>query len=291
MKISVFITSFNQREYLRQALDSVLAQTLPAFEIIVVDDASSDDSQDLINDYRQRYPEVIVPVFHRRNLGVTGTRIDALNAVRGDYVTYLDGDDRFLPEKLELEAGTMQANPGVGLVYSNNRYVSEDGSAVLYQWIKDETPPQGDVFARTFARTFPRRSLFRMELVEYQAWKRCGFHTPELEIYEDFDMRIRLTRELRVAFCPHVLAEIRSHDRGLSKSESSKHFESLHRIYRRNRWMLASLDPAVRQEIRHGFASWTYGVGVRATRDAFANGQYLQSLRFLCQTLGYRVRL
>lgn len=61
MNISVFITSYNQRDYLREAIESVLAQTLPASQIIVVDDASSDGSPDLISDYARRYPDLFTP--------------------------------------------------------------------------------------------------------------------------------------------------------------------------------------------------------------------------------------
>ena len=167
MNISVFITSYNQRDYLKEAIESVLAQTLPAEQIIVVDDASTDGSQDLIADYAREYPELFTTIYHQQNTGVAQVRIDALNAVRGDYVTYVDGDDWFLPEKLELEAAALESNPEARISFSNNEYVTEDGKTALWVWAEGEFVPQGDVFWQTVARDFPRRSLFRMELVHY----------------------------------------------------------------------------------------------------------------------------
>ncbi|MBT7715794.1 MAG: glycosyltransferase family 2 protein, partial [Deltaproteobacteria bacterium] len=87
MKISVFITSYNQKKFLIEAIESVLNQTLSPFQIIVVDDSSKDLSQEVIAGYAARYPNLITPIFHKRNTGVAQVRIDALNAVNGDYVT------------------------------------------------------------------------------------------------------------------------------------------------------------------------------------------------------------
>ncbi len=291
MKISIFITSYNQRDYLREAIDSVLQQTLMPHEIIVVDDCSSDESQDLISDYHRQFPDLFVPIFHSNNQGVSTARRSALNRVSGDYVSYLDGDDRYRSTKLEKEAEILQKQSDAKLVFSNNCTISTDGTRVLRRWIDDESPPTGNVFWQTFARAFPKRSLFRMELVEYNAWKQCGFHTKELAIYEDYDMRIRLTRSNKVAYCDEILSEIRSHDQGLSKSTRRVHFRSLDRIYKRNNWMLEDLDKQTQRKSRQMFASWVYGVGVMATKEAVTDKQVFQALGFLYLTLRYRMML
>ena len=100
MKISVFITSFNQKDYLSQAIDSVLNQTLQPFEIIIADDCSTDGSQALIKKYTNRYPHLIRPFCHSKNMGIPKNKSFAMHQAQGDFVTYLDGDDRFLPKSL-----------------------------------------------------------------------------------------------------------------------------------------------------------------------------------------------
>ena len=126
MKISVIVTSYNQKDYLVQTLDSVLAQTVKPFEIIVCDDFSTDGSQDLIRQYSGCYPEVLKPVFQQQNLGVTRNRNTGIKAAKGDFITTLDGDDLYLPQKLEKEMQKARQS-GASLIYSNVIYIDETG--------------------------------------------------------------------------------------------------------------------------------------------------------------------
>ena len=103
MKISVYITSYNNIEYLEKAIDSVINQSLMPFEVIIVDDYSHDDSRSLILSYANKYPELIKPIFNEKNLGIPLTRNVALKAVTGDLITSLDGDDYYYSKKLENE--------------------------------------------------------------------------------------------------------------------------------------------------------------------------------------------
>jgi glycosyltransferase involved in cell wall biosynthesis len=254
-RISVFITSYNQKAYLREAIDSVLAQTLSPYEIIVVDDASTDGSQDLIQDYASQHPDLIKTIFHQTNTGVTQSRVDALEAVTGDYVTYVDGDDRFLPTKLEKEYAALRQAPEARIAFSNNYYMTAEGIRTG-MWIEDDKPPQGKVFVQTFGRLYPKRSLYRMELVEYAAWKKIGFHDLNLGIYEDFDMRIRMTKRLQTVYCDESLSEIRCHDKGLSNSRGCIHQKSLDFIFQKNRGLLMDLETVARRNAEQGFLNW-----------------------------------
>lgn len=256
MQISVFITSYNQRDLLADAIDSVLGQVRPASEIIIVDDCSTDGSRDLIETFVRAHPHLVKSILHERNTGVAQSRIDALQEVTGDWVTYVDGDDRFLPDKLEREASAVEASPGVSIAFSNNRYMTYDWSMPLHTWVDGEPVPQGDVFFETFTRGFPKRSLFRMELVRYADWRRIGFHDPRLQIYEDFDMRIRLTKELRTVYVDAVTAEIRAHQQGLSKLPDTRHLACLDYLFRKNLPLLDDLPSARRNAARAGLGSW-----------------------------------
>ena len=122
MTITVYITSYNQEAFLKDAIDSVLSQELAADEIIIIDDCSTDGSKELIKDYASRHKQIR---FHlnEKNLGVAQSRIKALSMVKSDYVTYVDGDDVYLPNKLKVEANLIK-NTGCDLVFSNNMYVS-----------------------------------------------------------------------------------------------------------------------------------------------------------------------
>ena len=292
MKISVFITSYNQKKFLIEAIESVLNQTLSPFQIIVVDDSSKDLSQEVIAGYAARYPNLITPIFHKGNTGVAQVRIDALNAVNGDYVTYVDGDDRFLPTKLEKEAKSLRENPKADIVFSNNYYMTEDGKR-FRTWIDDEMPPVGEVFCQTFGRSFPKRSLFRMELVNYQAWRSIGYHDRQLKLYEDFDMRIRLTKKLKTVYYHEPLSEIRDHNKGLSKSKATDHLNALEYIYHKNRYLLSDQSLADRNQVVDNLTLLITSIAKNAALD-LANSRNsclsdkIQALKYYFWYLKYR---
>ena len=292
MKISVYITSHNQKEYLIEAIESVLAQTLPPSQIIIVDDCSRDGSQEVIASYASRYAQLITPIYHTQNQGVAQTRIDALRTVTGDYVTYVDGDDRFLPTKIEKEAKLLHENPNAQIAFSNNYYMTVDGIHTGV-WADGETPPQGDVFLQTFARDFPRSSLFRMELIQYQAWKRVGFYDPNVRLYEDFDMRVRLTKRYRAIYYDEPLTEIRIHETGLSSSPVAQHLAALEYIYRKNISLLDDVSVAERKDVQRKLGGWMAWIGRQAAERALREVQYqrdarVQALKYYLHALKYQ---
>jgi glycosyltransferase involved in cell wall biosynthesis len=286
MKISVYITSYNQKRYLKEAIESVLAQTLKPCQIIIVDDCSSDGSQELIAGFHSQHPDLIIPIYHTQNTGVTQVRIDALQVVAGDYVTYVDGDDRFLPTKLEKEARLLQASSHAQIAFSNNFYMTADGVHTGI-WAEEVKPPEGDIFCQTFARDFPKRNLFRMELVNYHAWEKVGFYDPNLQIYEDYDMRIRLTKHLRAVYYDEPLTEIRRCNTGLSSSKSGRHFEALDYIYQKNKALLVDLGDAERDYVTRKFGEWIARVATRASGEALNESQPHQAAKLLLDAWHY----
>jgi glycosyltransferase involved in cell wall biosynthesis len=289
MDISVYITSYNQRDYLVEAIESVLAQTLPPRQIIVVDDCSQDGSQEMIASYASRHP-VIMPIFHEQNQGVARTRNDALSAVIADYVTYVDGDDRFLPTKLEKEARLLQSNSLARIAFSDVFHTRADGSRVG-RWATREKPPQGYVFCQVFARDFPDGNLFRNELVDYRAWKQIGYYDPSLKLYEDYDMRIRLTKQLHVAYCDEPLSEYRKHSSSLRSIQAMQKVVTFDRICEKNRPLLEDLDPRQKRYLERRLDRWRahlLRIGAKEMLGAWQGGvidrkrameMYLQSLK------------
>lgn len=291
-KISVFITSYNQKAYLTEAIESVLNQTLKPFEIIIVDDYSTDGSREVIADYASRYPELIIPIYHTHNQGVAQTRIDALQAVTGDYVTYVDGDDKYRLTKLEKEAKLLQENPNAQIAFSNYYYITADG---IYSgvWADKQTPPQGNIFRQTFARNFPRRSLFRNEMVQYQAWKKVGFYDPNLNLYEDWDMRIRLSKYYQAVYYDEPLTEYRIHKTGLSSTKAARHLTVLEYIYQKNMPLLDELSVAERKDIQRKLGRCMAEFALVASEEALRDSQHerdgkKQALKYYFQCLKYQ---
>lgn len=290
MKISVYITSYNQKEYLVEAIESVLAQSLPAHQIIIVDDCSQDGSQDLISGYATRYP-AITPIFHRENQGVSQARNDALAAVTGDYVTYVDGDDRILPAKLEKEAKRLRENAAAQIAFSDVYHIKADGTR-MGTWAARKKPPQGDVFCQTFGRDFPGGNLFRNELVDYHAWRQIGFYDPSLSLYEDYDMRIRLTKRLRVSYHDEPLSEYRRHAAGLRNVRAEQKLAAFDYICKKNNALLQDLDAAQQRYVQHKLDHWRahlVRMGAKEMVGAWQPGPIdkKQALELYLQSLSY----
>lgn len=286
-KVSVFITSYNQKDYLIEAVESVLNQTLKPFEIIIADDCSTDGSQEIIWEYARKYPDLIRPFCHSQNLGIPKNKRFALEQVQGDLVTYLDGDDRYLPRKLELELETLRNHPEAQIVYSNIYFIDPDGKRTG-QWIDNNSlPPNGHVFTEVFGRAFPKNTLFRNEIIDYQCVKGTGFYDEEFAMYHDWELRIRLTKTLKVTYCPETLAEYRLHPSGISKSVSVRHLDEMKRVYVKNRSLLNDLPETERRTVEEKLSSIFGQLTRKASREELAKGNKQHALNYWLESWRY----
>lgn len=113
VKISVIIPAYNGDRFLAEAIESVLQQTEPDWEIIIVDDGSTDQTASVAQQYGKT-----VRYFSQTNLGVAASRNLGLAAALGDYIAFLDQDDLFLPHKLAAQGELLDRNPDLGIVNS-----------------------------------------------------------------------------------------------------------------------------------------------------------------------------
>ncbi len=276
MKISVIIISYNQKDYLVEAIESVLNQTLQPYEIIIADDCSSDGSQSLIKEYVKQYPNLIRAFYHKQNRGIPENRNSALERVEGHLITFLDGDDRFLPRKLELELETFKKHPEASIIFSNIYYVDELGRRIGL-WAERNSPPTGYVFKEAFSRSWPHNSLYRNELIDFHVLKKVGFYDEDLYIYDVWDLKIRLTHKFKVAYCATPLAEYRQHAKGISgKSNAGSHLEGMKRIYEKNRHLLEELPENDRREVEQKLCGIFYRLEAKI---AFENGQRMVAFK------------
>jgi glycosyltransferase involved in cell wall biosynthesis len=218
MTVSVLVTAYNEERFLPAAVDSVLAQTRQPEEVLLVDAGSTDDTGAIVDEYAADHGHVEA-VHLSPGVTIPEMRNEALERASGDMVTFLDGDDRFRPEKLEQELETYRSTTDAEVVFSNLDYTDEDGT-VKQTWCDDEEPPTGDVLFETATRDWPRGNLYRNELVSRELLESLGGFDENLPIFEDWDMKIRLAANTSVAYCPGRLTEYRRHDAGVSARSS-----------------------------------------------------------------------
>ncbi|CAM8654765.1 Glycosyltransferase 2-like [Oxalobacteraceae bacterium] len=124
-KVTVYITNYNYGRYLRQSVDSVLCQTLQDFELLIIDDGSTDDSNSIMEQYAS-HPKIKLIYQHNRGLNVTNNI--ALRLARGQYIVRLDADDHFEPDALQAMSQLLDADPEVGLVFPDYYIVDRSGA-------------------------------------------------------------------------------------------------------------------------------------------------------------------
>ena len=128
LKISVCIVSYNHGRYIDDCLASVIAQHVDAeLEVLVGDDCSSDNTRNIIASYAARYPELIFPVFHEKNIGGSQNYRSLIERAQGDYIAHLDGDDYWLPGKLSAQILFIIAHPKCVAVYCNAIVINDTG--------------------------------------------------------------------------------------------------------------------------------------------------------------------
>lgn len=183
MLISVIIPAYNQGQYLRQAIESVLNQTCQDFEIIVVDDGSTDDTQQAA----RSFDDPRLSYVYQSNRGLSAARNTGIRKSSGELITFLDSDDLFLPQKLEILSAELERRHELGFVAGQAVPIDENGEKVGQ--IISVPIPEPSVRLLLWNPLHVGSTLVRRE------WLDCaGYFDENLRAYEDWDMWLRLAR-------------------------------------------------------------------------------------------------
>lgn len=139
-KVSVIIPTYKAEKFIAATLRSVLAQTYPNIEVIIVDDESPDRSIAIC----QQFTDPRITIVRQKNRGLAGARNTGIRHAQGEYLAFIDADDVWLPEKLAKHVQHLQNSPSVGVSFSCSAFIDEDGQPLgIYQipQFKDITPP------------------------------------------------------------------------------------------------------------------------------------------------------
>jgi glycosyltransferase involved in cell wall biosynthesis len=193
-KVSVIIPVFNRAKTIESALESLIGQTYPNWEAIAVDDGSTDDSADRINrmcalDGRIRL------IKHAKNLGAQAARNTGIREARGEWIAFLDSDDRYLPESIELRMN--RARNENHLVVHSECLVIDHGESSPRPY--GMPPMSGDIFDQLLVMQGP---LFQTMLVRREALERIGGLDESIIAFQEWDTCIRLAEHFEFGFEP-----------------------------------------------------------------------------------------
>ena len=236
--VSVVVPCYNHAHFLGEAIESALDQDYPAVEIIVVNDGSTDRTAEVV----ARYPAV--RYIASGNQGLAAARNLGLAHCRGDFVVFLDADDRLLAGALATGARLLRDNPSLGFAAGYSRFISRDGvPQATTQPLRPADDPYVALLRRNSIRN-PAMVMFRRRIVEAAGGFALG-----VDACADYDMYLRISRDHPVAFHDAVVAEYRKHDENMS-SDAGRMLRELLQTMRRQRPYLT--DRMRRQAWRDG---------------------------------------
>lgn len=220
-KVSIIMPCYNQGKYVREAIESVLHQTYKNIEIVCVNDASSDNSNDIIqNILSELNPDNFIYINHTENKGVVATRNEAIEIATGEYILPLDADDTIEPTYVEKAVNILDENPDVGIVYCWVNNFWKDSKAQISKW-KDF-----DISKELFLNSIVNTSMYRKSdfllVGGYKSYMNKG--------WEDWDLWLSIIEK---GFKAHLIKEVLfNYRRKFFNSRSNSAVKSIAHLYR-----------------------------------------------------------
>ena len=218
-KVSVVIPSHNRVRVVADALDSVLAQTHSDFEVIVVDDGSTDDTRAVVSRYVSRNPKRVVYLW-QENAGAPAARNAGIRAATGDYVAFLDSDDLYLSRRLQVGVRALEADGRFGASYVDQRTVDLHGNVLL----QSRVDRFGGAVSGWILPALLRGDLIQTNTITIRrdVLDRVGGFDQQLWSGQDTDLWWRLARRCRLVGIPETLVVVRELERSLSRGAGRK---------------------------------------------------------------------
>jgi len=270
--VSVIMPTYNRADYLPQTLDSLRAQSLQDYELLVVDDGSTDDTADLI---RSR-PEPIRYLW-QENAGPAAARNRGLKEARGEFVAFLDSDDLWRPRFLEAMTDCLEGNPGLDIAFCKFVTIDDQGRILRGHHKK---PHAGKITEPLFASTFITTPSV---LARLQVIRDAGGLNPSMPTNEDYDLWLRLSLNHRFGYVDEPLCLRRSHPGTQSRNNSPvplvRKAQLLERFYRKHGESAGIGTDLAHRRLAKVYRSAGRG-SLRARRYAEARELFRQSLAY-----------
>lgn len=217
--VSIIMSVYNDEKYLNEALDSIFAQTIQNFELIIIDDCSTDDTVKIIESYHDKRIRLMV---NDKNEGLTKNLNKALKYVRGKYIARMDGDDRSRPQRFEKQIEFLEENPDLMLISCRTHMFGEEDLISDIQG----TPKQLQTMMLIRPVLAHPGFMMRRELIEVH-----GFQYDETyRSAQDYNFAVRVAREFSIGITKDVLLDYRVHKKQVSSMHSNEQLNNAARV-------------------------------------------------------------
>lgn len=224
-EVSVLLCVYNGENYLRDALDSILDQTFTNYEFIVVNDGSTDSTDEILQEYASNDMRIRL-VNNETNLGLTPSLNRGLAIARGEFIARQDADDISYPLRLERQVSWMNAHPKVGLLGTYYDVICQAGLK-----IETVTPPVGNA---QLQQSLLKGNVFGhgTVMIRRQALSSVGYYSESYLWAEDYELWLRLSEIVEIANLPETLYAYQSHDQSISRRRLEGQVKSVCQAHR-----------------------------------------------------------
>jgi glycosyltransferase involved in cell wall biosynthesis len=224
--VSVVMAVYNGQKYLRQALDSVLAQSFRDFEFIIIDDGSKDRSLEILERYA--HADLRIRLLSRPNRGLTRSLNEGLDFARGDFIARMDCDDICLPDRFKMQVAFLKEHQEVCLVGSRVELIDPEGRPINLK--PGMLLTHAEIDAALLRKGWP--IVHPSIMVRYDAITEAGGYSDAYETNQDHDLFLRLAERDQLANLPDVLLKYRQHFDSISLSKSKEQGDTVELIVR-----------------------------------------------------------
>lgn len=252
-KISVIIPTFNSGKYIKEAIESVLRQTYKDLEIIVCDDGSTDDTKKVLERYSEK-----IRYFFQKNNGPAAARNKGIEHAKGEFIAFLDADDEWLPEKLELQINEILKSDSVGLVTCGRYIIYENGNSIVFQ------PEINNLSKQSLLKTLVMKNVIgggSSVLARKACFEKVGLFDEKLLVSEDIDMWFRICKDFDFISINKPLLKYR-HLNGSQSYFAEKNLENqlfyLQKIFSDNEFHVSTFLKSKAVSERFFCAAWSF---------------------------------
>jgi len=268
--VSVIIHTYNNEKFIAETVESVLNQTYKDYAVIVVDDGSVDGTRDALIPYMQK-----IRYHYKENGGIASAKNAGIGLSQAEFVAFLDHDDLWAPDKLQLQMECFNENSQVGLVYA--KYTSfRDGKELR---TKPEKGYSGWIFKELLSKSFIQTSTV---VVKRECLDAVGPYDESFSLGDEYDMFLRIARKFQCSFIDKSLTRYRVHDTNASNNDFLFDNENLG-VYKKVYNNFTDLDGVEKKILRKRIARYS----MKVAEGLYRQGKQEESKKYQMEANNY----
>jgi glycosyltransferase involved in cell wall biosynthesis len=265
-KVSIVVTCYNYGKYISDCLNSILKQKYQNYEVVIIDDGSTDNTEKVVSPYLENQK---IKYCKQENMGQAGAKNNGIRNSTGEFIAFLDADDMWADNMLEKEMALF-SDKRIGVVYSRVRFINEKNKEVI---IKSNNkyllPRSGNI---TSYLLFENIVTFSSSIVRKECLDKCGYFDESFKMGIDWDLWLRISTKYQFSYVNEPLLIYRIHSTQMSKNHEERRKCSdgiMNKFFQQNPNLISK---------KTARKSWAYTYNNRG--NSYHNSDFRQSVVF-----------